>query len=116
LWKPFMANILQFNDVDKLFELVMVLLGFYVVFAFQNVSDAIFYGIGKTSYMLFESIVTNAVYYGICFILYVTGMWEPSLIGIALMFGIGNAFDGIVSLCVYIYLLKKRKINILNIE
>ncbi|MBQ9513935.1 MAG: MATE family efflux transporter [Clostridia bacterium] len=116
LWKPFMANVLQFNDVDKLFELVMVLLGFYMVFAFQNVFDAIFYGIGKTSYMLFESIVTNTVYYGICFILYVTGVWEPSLIGIALMFGIGNAFDGIVSLGVYIYLLKKRKINILNIE
>ena len=116
LWKPFMANILQFNDVEKLFELVMVLLGFYVVFAFQNVFDAIFYGIGKTSYMLFESIVTNTVYYGICFILYITGVWSPSLIGIALMFGIGNAFDGIVSLGVYIYLLKKRKINILNIE
>lgn len=116
LWKPFMANVLQFNDVDKLFELVMVLLGFYVIFAFQNVFDAIFYGIGKTSYMLFESIVTNTVYYGICFILYVTGVWEPSLIGIALMFGIGNAFDGIVSLGVYIYLLKKRKINILNVE
>ena len=116
LWKPFMANILQFNDVDKLFELVMVLLGFYVVFAFQNVFDAIFYGIGKTSYMLFESIVTNTIYYGICFILYVIGAWEPSLIGIALMFGIGNAFDGIVSLGVYIYLLKKRKINILNVE
>lgn len=116
LWKPFMTNVLQFNDVDKLFELVLVLLGFYVVFAFQNVFDAIFYGIGKTSYMLFESIVTNTVYYGVCFILYVTGVWTPSLIGIALMFGIGNAFDGIVSLGVYIYLLKKRKINILNVE
>lgn len=116
LWKPFMTNVLRFNDADKLFELVMVLLGFYVIFAFQNVFDAIFYGIGKTSYMLFESIVTNTVYYGICFILYITGMWEPSLIGIALMFGIGNAFDGIVSLGVYIYLLKKRKINILNVE
>ena len=116
LWKPFMTNVLRFNDVDKLFELVLVLLGFYVVFAFQNVFDAIFYGIGKTSYMLFESIVTNTVYYGVCFILYVTGVWTPSLIGIALMFGIGNAFDGIVSLGVYIYLLKKRKINILNVE
>lgn len=116
LWKPFMTNVLRFNDVDKLFELVLVLLGFYVVFAFQNVFDAIFYGIGKTSYMLFESIVTNTVYYGVCFILYVTGVWTPSLIGIALMFGIGNAFDGIVSLGVYIYLLKERKINILNVE
>ena len=42
LWKPFMANILQFTDVDKLFELVLVLVGFYILYAFQNVFDSIF--------------------------------------------------------------------------
>ena len=30
-WKSFMKNVLQFSDVDKLFSLVMVLLGFYVL-------------------------------------------------------------------------------------
>lgn len=64
LWKPFMANVLNFSDVDKLFELVMVLLGFYMVYAFQNVFDSTFYGLGKTNYMLFESVVTNTIYYG----------------------------------------------------
>lgn len=49
------ANILQFADVDKLFSLVMVLLGFYVLYALQNVFDSEFYGLGKTNYMLFES-------------------------------------------------------------
>ena len=66
--------------------------------------------------MLFESIVTNTIYYGIAFILYVTGRWQPSLIGIALLFGIGNAFDTIVSLGAYWYLLKKQKINIFEVE
>ena len=66
--------------------------------------------------MLFESIVTNTVYYGICFVLYLTGVFVPALTGIALMFGIGNAFDGIVSGVVYIYMLKKRKINIFDVE
>jgi Na+-driven multidrug efflux pump len=98
VWKPFMTHVLQFSDVDKLFELVLVLLGFYVLYAFQNVFDATFYGLGKTHYMLFESVVTNAVYYGTAFILYLTGVWTPSLIGIALLFGIGNAFDTVVSL------------------
>lgn len=65
--------------------------------------------------MLFESIVTNAIYYGGAFILYVTGVWVPTLTGIALLFGIGVAFDSIVSLGAYIYLLKKRKINILKV-
>ena len=39
LWKPFMSYVLQYSDVDKLFELVIVLLGFYVLFAFQNIFD-----------------------------------------------------------------------------
>ena len=30
-YKPFMSNVLMFSDVDKLFELVLVLLGFYVL-------------------------------------------------------------------------------------
>lgn len=116
LWKPFMSNILQFDNVDKLFGLVLILVGFYVLYAFQNVFDSIFYGLGKTNYMLFESVVTNTIYYGIAFILYVTGLWTPSLIGIALLFGIGNAFDSIVSLSAFAYLLKKEKINIFRIK
>ena len=113
LWKPFMTHVLQFSDVDKLFELVLILLGFYVLFAFQNVFDATFYGLGKTNYMLFESVVTNSIYYGIAFILYITGVWTPTLIGIALLFGIGNAFDTVVSAGAYIFLLKKEKIKLI---
>lgn len=116
LWKPFMRHILCFTDVDKLFDLVLLLIGFYVLYALQNVFDSTFYGLGKTNYMLFESVVTNIVYYGIAFILYLTNIWTPSLTGIALLFGIGNAFDSIVSLMAYLHLLRKRKINILNVE
>ena len=116
LWKPFMANVLNFSDVDKLFELVMVLLGFYMVYAFQNMFDSTFYGLGKTNYMLFESVVTNTIYYGGAFILYLCGAWQPTLIGIALLFGIGNAFDAIVSLVAYVFLLKKKKINVLDVD
>ena len=112
LWKPFMVHILGFADVDKLFELVIVLLGFYVLFAFQNVFDATFYGLGKTNYMLFESVITNTIYYGIAFVLYIAGVWVPTLTGIALLFGIGNAFDSIVSLGAYVFLLRKHRLRI----
>ena len=78
--------------------------------------DSCFYGLGKTNYMLFESVVTNTVYYGIAFILYLTGVWTPSLIGIASLFGIGNVFDSLVSLGAFAFLLKKEKINILNVK
>ncbi len=112
LWKPFMVNVLGFDDADKLFELVLLLVGFYVVYAFQNVFDSTFYGVGKTNYMLIESIVTNVIYYGFAFIIYITNIWTPTLTGIALLFGIGNAFDSLVSFLVYKYFLKKEKINI----
>ena len=114
LWNPFMTHVLQFADVDKLFRLVLVLVGFYVLYAFQNVFDSIFYGLGKTNYMLFESVVTNTIYYGIAFLLYTTGVWTPSLMGIALLFGIGNAFDSVVSFGAFWYLLKKEKISIMK--
>ncbi len=101
VYKPFMSRVLGFDDVDKLFKLVLVLLGFYVLYAYQNVFDATFYGRGKTQYMLYESVVTNSIYYGIFFVLYLTGSWTPTLIGIALMFGGGNAFDSVVSWLAY---------------
>ena len=116
LWKPFMKYILNFTDVDKLFNLVLLLVGFYILYAIQNVFDSTFYGLGKTNYMLVESIVTNSVYYGAAFVLYATKLWTPTLASIALMFGIGNAFDSIVSFAAYRYLLKKQKIDILNVE
>jgi len=101
VYKPFMRYVLGFNDVEKLFGLVMVLLGFYVLYAYQNIFDATFYGRGKTEYMLLESVVTNSIYYGLFFVLFLTGVWTPTLIGIALMFGGGNAFDSVVSYLVY---------------
>ena len=116
IWKPFMLQILGFSDVDKLFELVMTLLGFYVLFAFQNVFDSTFYGLGKTNYMLFESVITNTIYYGAAFILYLAGIWVPTLTGIALLFGIGNAFDSIVSFGAYVFLLKKQRLSINPVE
>ncbi|MBO4835302.1 MAG: multidrug transporter [Lachnospiraceae bacterium] len=116
VYRPFMRYVLNYNDVDKLFTLVMVLFGFYVLYAIQNVFDATFYGLGKTNYMLFESVVTNVVYYGTAFVLWKCGVWQPTLIGIALLFGIGNAFDTIVSLAAYWFLLRKNHINILSVE
>lgn len=115
-YKPFMQYVLNYGDIDKLFSLVMVLFGFYILYAIQNVFDCTFYGLGKTNLMLFESVVTNSIYYGTAFILYKTRVWVPALEGIALLFGIGVAFDAVVSFIAYIYLLKKEHINISNID
>lgn len=106
LYKPFMADALGFADVEKLFNLVMLLLIPYMFFAFQNIFDATFYGTGRTDYMLFESVVTNTVYYGAFFIAFLCGAWTPTLTGIAVMFGMGNIFDSIVSGLAYIHFIR----------
>ncbi len=116
VWKTFMTHVLGFTDVDKLFGLVLLLVVFYVLYAVQNVFDSTFYGLGKTNYMLFESVVTNTIYYGFAFVLYAVGVWTPTLTGIAIMFGVGNAFDSVISFVAYLHLLKKQKINILDVE
>lgn len=59
--------------------------------------------------------MTNTIYYGTVFILWKRGIREPTLIGIASLFGIGNAFDTVVSLGAYWFFLKKH-INILEID
>lgn len=112
LYRPFMEHILNYDDVDKLLHLVKILLFFYMCYALQNIFDATFYGLGKTNYMLLESIVTNSIYYGIAFILFLLRVWIPTLDGIAYLFGFGMLFDSIVSLLVYIHLRKTtNKIN-----
>lgn len=107
IYKPFMQYVLGFPDVDKLINLVVILLGSYIAYAFQNIFDSIFYGRGAIQYILWESVVTNTIYYGICFITYMLGMWMPTLTGIAVMFGCGNIFDSVVSLMAYQYFKKK---------
>lgn len=72
-----MVYILGYSSVDRLFGLVLLLLGFYALYAFQNVFDATFYALGKTSYMLLESIATNTVYYGVVYLPYRAGVWPP---------------------------------------
>ena len=37
-------------------------------------------------------------------------------LGIALLFGIGNAFDTVVSFGVYLHLLRKNRINVLDVR
>ena len=114
LWRPFMTHVLGLNDVDQLMKLVLLLSGFYCLYSIQNVCDATFYGLGKIHYMLWESVITNAIYYGTAFALYRTGLWIPTLEGIAWLFGLGMAFDSVVSLLVYRHLLRKEGIRLMD--
>jgi len=112
LWNPFLKDVLQLSNYESVFHIVLISLGFYVLFAFNNVIDSIFYGIGKTQYMLFQSVTINALFYGTLFILYITGIYQPTLNLIAIMFAAGIAFDSILTYGMFYWLLKKRNIRL----
>lgn len=115
LWEPFMQNVLQISNYKDVYNIVLISVGFYVLFAYNNVIDSIFYGLGKINYMLFQSLVINIVFYGTAFILFQVGVFEPSLVLIALMFAIGTALDSLLTILMYIWMLKKKNITFENV-
>lgn len=113
LWQPFLRYVMNVNDYQTVFNIVLIQTGFYLTFLFNScIFDSTFYGLGKTNYMLIQSICIDVVYYGLMFILYIAGVFVPTLLGISLMFGIGMTLDFIPTMILYIYMLKKKGIKI----
>jgi len=110
LWEPFIKNVLNMSNYAVIFHLVMISLPFYITFAYNNLIDSIFYGIGKTEYMLFQSVFVNVTFYGTLFILFQMGIYNPTLELITLMFAAGIAVDSLLTFVMYWYLSKKGKI------
>ncbi len=112
-WKPFLQYVMNVAEYETVFRIVLLETAFYMTFIFNScIFDSTFYGLGKTQYMLIQSICIDGIYYGIVFILYLTGVFVPSLLGICLMFGIGMALDFIPTMILYIWMLKKENLKI----
>lgn len=113
LWKPFLRFVLNVSEYETVFRIVLVQTGFYLTYLFNScIFDSTFYGLGKTNYMLIQSVCIDGAYYGFMFILYVTDIFVPTLTGISLMFGIGMALDFLPAMILYARLLKKRGLKI----
>lgn len=113
LWKPFLQYVMNVAEYETVFKIVLIETSFYMTFSFNScIFDSTFYGLGKTKYMLIQSICIDGLYYGAMFILYITGVFVPTLWGICLMFGIGMALDFIPTMILYIKMLKKERIKI----
>jgi Na+-driven multidrug efflux pump len=116
LWKPFMRDVLQYSGYQDVFMIAIISLGFYVLFAFNNVIDSIFYGLGKTDYMLIQSVLVNTIFYGTLFVLFKIGVYQPNLILIALMFALGIAIDALITVVIFVWMLRKKRISITRNE
>lgn len=97
-YKWFFGTIEGITNSERIFEIVVKNLGFYVAYAFSQIPDAIFVGMGKTKYNAVNSVLCNIVYYGVWFIFYQTGVVVMTMDMIIVMFGCGNIFHWIVSL------------------
>lgn len=97
-YKWFFGTVEGITNSERIFEIVVKNLGFYVAYAFSQIPDAIFVGMGKTKYNAINSILCNIVYYGVWFIFYQTGAVVMTMDMIIVMFGCGNIFHWIVSL------------------
>lgn len=100
-WQSFIAEVMGVPQAQMVTQLALLMLGFYIVFAFNHVIDSYFYGIGRTDLMLYQSLLVNTCYYGSAYIAYQQGWYVPSLHNIALMFGIGITLDAIITIWLY---------------
>lgn len=101
LWDGFISNIMGVSDSNSVTNLVLMMVGFYIVFSLNNIIDSYFYGIGRTDLMLYQSLFVNTIFYGGAFVFYQMGIFVPTLKGIAAMFGLGITVDAIVTWGLY---------------
>ena len=112
LWRDFMKFIYNSGEYEKIYYICLISLVFYILFAYNNMFTSIFYGLGRTDYILYQSLIINIFYYGACYILYKNGIFVPSLINIALMFGLGMGVGSIVTFAIFIWMIRKKRLKL----
>lgn len=82
LWPRLAAFFGKSNrDAQELSTKMIVHVGpIFIVFSFNNAMDSMFYGIGKTEYVFYQSLLTNLTVYLIPWILYLIKIIKPSYI------------------------------------
>ena len=65
----------------------------YMLFIANTVCDSIFYALGRTEYMAWQSLLTNGIVYLPAFALYAGGAWSPSFEGVMMLFALGIFVD-----------------------
>ena len=97
-WRGF-AGVLNSNSemVNVSYQTMTLLIAPYMLFALNNTTDAIFYGLGKTKYVAYQNVITNGLVYGGAFIAYLTGVWTPTFTSIMVLFATGIVVDSVLT-------------------
>ena len=99
LWQIF-ARFLNPNEtiVDFSVRTVTLLFVPYVILSLNLVTDSVFYGLGRTRYMAYQSIIVNDTIYVAAFLAYMAGVWTPTFDTIMYLFASGIMLDSILTL------------------
>ena len=106
-WSLFFEKVLNVPEPEAILDLVLILLPFYILYVYNTLADSVFYGKGRTELLALQSIITNVAVYGTAFALFQLEIFEPTLTGIALLFGTGIFVDSIVTYYLYFKYLKE---------
>ena len=112
----FIRDVLNVTNYQYIFKIVMILFPFYILFAINSVFDGVLIGWGRTDLLLYQSIFANVSIYLPYFIALKTGAWIPSVEGVAIMFGIGMTVDSILTIIMFVIIVKFDKKLILTFE
>lgn len=100
---PFAANIFNFLNTDR--ELTNYAnIAFFTLFipygalSLNMIIDSVFYGLGQTKYLAYQSLITNLSVYFVAYILYKIGVWAPSFISVLSLFTIGILVDSMLTI------------------
>ena len=88
-WTSFYRYVENLSNASEIFLITIKLVPFYIAYAGCAIIDNIFIGVGKTIYNAINSLIINLVYYGIFYILYLTGAITFTMDVIIIMFGCG---------------------------
>jgi Na+-driven multidrug efflux pump len=111
VWKPFLRYVMNVSSYETVYYIAIFQTAFYITFIFNNTIDSVFYGAGRTDYMLWQSLIVNIILNGGAFVLYLCGIFVPTLFNITILFGIGLFFDFIPTITLYLIMLRKMGIK-----
>ena len=110
VWNVFVQKVMNVASYQSVVNVAVISIVFYIIFAYNNIVDSIFYGLGRTDLMLYQSLLVNTLFYGGMYIAYKTGLFVPSLERIAIMFGVGMAADSMITFVMFWVLNKRNRL------
>lgn len=98
VWEPFYRFAENLSNAHEIFAITIKLAPFYIAYAGCTIIDSVFVGLGKTVYIMINSLVINLIYYGVFYVLYLTRFIDFNMDTIILMFGFGMVVHFAISL------------------